>query len=122
MMSMRRLFQSFRDALRGIRYVFKHEQNFRIQVAAAAVVVAAILYFPLRAYETILLLVLIVMVLTMELLNTAIEQFADMFKPRLHPFVGVVKDIMAGAALITAVGALIIGVKILWPYFISFFK
>lgn len=122
MLSIGRLAQSFKDAFRGLKYVFKNEQNFRIQIYATLVVFFVIFYLPLRSWETILLILLTVMVLTMELINTALEHFTDLFKPRVHPYVGVIKDIMAGATLLTSIGALIIGFKILFPYFIELLK
>lgn len=122
MLSIGRLVKSFSDAFRGIVYVFKNEQNFRIQITVGILILWAIFYFPLRTWETILLILLTIMVLTMELVNSALEHFADIFKPRLHPFVGTIKDIMAGATLLTSLGAFIIGYIILSPYFISLFK
>lgn len=122
MLSVKRLIHSFRDAWHGLVHVWKHEQNFQIQVFIAFLVMLAIWYFPLRRYETIVLILLIVSVLAMELMNTALEYFADLFKPRIHPYIGLIKDIMAGAVLITSVGALTIGIIILGPYFVSLIK
>ncbi|MBI5728952.1 MAG: diacylglycerol kinase [Candidatus Magasanikbacteria bacterium] len=119
MLSLRRLTQSFQDARRGLAHVFRAEQNFRLQVMAAALVLAVVFYFPLRQWETVVILLLIVMVLTMEILNTALERFTDLLKPRLHHYVGAIKDMMAAAVLVTSLGALIIGTIIVGPYFIS---
>ncbi len=122
MFSFQRFKRSFVDASRGIFYIFRKEQNFRIQVVMSLFILIAIILLPLRPWETVVLILLAVMVLTMEILNTALENFSDMFKPRVHPYVGVVKDLMAGAVLITAIGALIIGLIILLPHFLSFLK
>lgn len=119
MLSLRRLAQSFKDALRGLVQLFRAEQNFRLQIMGAGLVLIMVMYFPLRQWETIVLLLLIVMVLTMEILNTALERFTDLLKPRLHHYVGAIKDIMAAAVLVTSLGALIIGIIIMGPYFIS---
>ena len=110
---------SFIDAGRGVVQVFQSEQNFRIQIVGALMTLAAVFYFPLRKWEMVVLLLLVVMVLTMEMLNTALERFTDLLKPRLHHYVGTIKDIMAAAVLITSLGAFIIGIIILGPYFIS---
>lgn len=122
MISLKRLLASFKDAAHGVVYVYKHEQNFRIQIFISILVLAAIFYFPLRTYEIILLLLLIMTVLTIELMNTALEYFTDLLKPRIHPYVGLVKDIMAGAVLLTSLGAFIIGMIIFGPYFVSLGK
>lgn len=122
MFFIKRFFKSFVDAGRGLRHVFNQEQNFRIQIVIACIVVGLIIYFPLRVWEIILLIILIMMVLTMELLNTAFERFTDLFKPRIHPYVGFVKDIMAGAVLLTSLGAFIVGFMIFEPHFMSLLK
>lgn len=122
MFSFSRLKRSFVDAWRGMVHVYKKEQNFRIQVVISLLILIAITFLSLRVWETVVLILLIMMVLTMEILNTAFENFSDLFKPRIHPYVGVVKDLMAGAVLITAIGALIIGTIILLPRFLSLLK
>jgi diacylglycerol kinase len=122
MTSMQRLLASFRDAGRGLVYVFKNEQNFRIQMVVGLVVFVVILYLPLRTWEAIVLILLVIMVLTMELLNTALEHFTDLFKPRVHPSVGVIKDIMAASVLMTSLGALIIGLIIIGSHLLQLSK
>jgi diacylglycerol kinase len=122
MTSMQRLLASFRDAGRGLVYVFKNEQNFRIQTVVGLVVFVVILYLPLRTWEAIVLILLVIMVLTMELLNTALEHFTDLFKPRVHPSVGVIKDIMAASVLMTSLGALIIGLIIIGSHLLQLSK
>lgn len=116
MLSFRRLIKSFTDAFRGLRHVFKSEQNFRIQVLAGAFVLAAAIYFPLHNWEVILLILLILLVLLVEILNTVFEYFSDLLKPRLHHYVRVIKDVMAGAVLLTSVVALVVGIIIFYPY------
>lgn len=122
MFSFSRLKRSFVDAWRGIVYVFRKEQNFRIQVVIGLFILSTIVFLPLRPWEIVVLILLVMMVLTMEILNTTLENFSDLFKPRVHPYVGIIKDLMAGAVLITSLGALIIGLIILLPHFLSFFK
>lgn len=122
MISLKRLLHSFIDAARGLYFTFKNEQNFRVQILISAGVVAAMIYFPLKSWERILVVLMIIMVLTMELLNTALEYYADLLKPRLHHYVRVVKDIMAAAVLLTALGSLIIGIIIFYPHLINLFK
>ena len=115
-MSLRRLLNSFIDAIRGLTHVFKSEQNFRIQVLIGFLVLLAAVYFPLRTWEMVLLVLLILLVLLVEILNTVFEYFSDLLKPRLHHYVGVIKDVMAGAVLLTSLVALVVGVIIFYPY------
>ena len=117
-----RLKQSFTDAFHGLKYAFQNEQNFRVQTTVAIIVLGLAAIFPLKQWETILIVIMILVVLVTELLNTALERFTDLLKPRLHHYVGVVKDVMAGAVLLTSLGAVIIGLFIFLPYFIVIFK
>ena len=121
-MSLRRLLKSFADAMCGLSHVFKSEQNFRIQVLLGFFVFIAAAYFPLHSWEVILLILLTLLVLLVEILNTAFEHFSDLLKPRLHHYVGVVKDIMAGAVLLTSVVAVAVGVIIFYPYLKNLFN
>lgn len=111
-----RIIKSFVAAARGLGYVFKSEQNFRIQVAAGAVVLLGVIFLPLQTWEAILVILLILLVLLVEILNTVFEYFSDLLKPRLHHYVHVIKDVMAGAVLLTAIVAVVIGVIIFFPY------
>lgn len=117
-MSVRKLCKSFSYAMRGIRSVFQQEQNFRIQVFVAIVMVVAAFWFQVSATRFMLLISAITLVLILEIINTAIERCLDIVKPRLSEQVELIKDIMAGAVLIAAFFAVIIGICIFWPYLI----
>lgn len=121
-MCLKRFGRSVKDALSGLISAFKSEQNFRIQVIAAIIVIITAAYFPLKAWETLLVLLMVFFVLVMELLNTALEKFIDLLKPRLHYYAKVVKDIMAAAVLLTSICAFIVGLVIFLPYLINFLK
>lgn len=121
-MSLRRLLNSFADAIRGLRHVFKSEQNFRIQALIGFLVLMATFYFPLQNWEVILVILLVLLVLLVEILNTVFEYFSDLLKPRLHHYVRVIKDVMAGAVLLMSVVAMVIGIIIFYPHLESLFK
>lgn len=121
-MSIKRFIKSLKDAARGLKHIFKNEQNFRIQTMTAILALLFAAYFRLRAWEFVLVILLIMIVMAMEIMNTAIEYFADLLKPRLHHYIYVIKDIMAGAVLLTAIGSTIIGLIIFLPRFINLFK
>lgn len=122
MVNLKRFFHSLRDAARGLALVFKTEQNFRLQLLVGTAAVLLALYFRLPVWQVVFVIFLAVMVLTMELLNTALEYFTDLLKPRLHHYVSVIKDIMAAAVLVTSFGALFIGLIIFIPHFIRLLK
>lgn len=114
-----RFFKSLKHALRGVSVVFATEQSFRIQVYVALLVLVFGIFFQVRSHEWIVLVLLIGSVLTLELINSIIERIVDSFKPRLHPIVKDIKDIMAGAVLIVSLIAATIGTTIFYPHFIE---
>lgn len=121
-MALRRLVKSFRSAARGLVVVFKSERNFKIQLFLGVLALVAAFYFPLKVWEKVSVLLLTIAVLVMEIFNTVVEYFADLLKPRLHHYVGVIKDVVAGAVLITSLGALIVGLIIFLPYLLEWYK
>ncbi len=121
-MNLKRLFQSFRDAGRGVKIVFQNEQNFRLQFFLSILIIFLMYFFPLSKSERIVVIMLIALVLILELLNSAVERLVDLFKPRLSWQVEMIKDIMAAAVLLASFGSLIIGLVIFWPYVIAFFS
>lgn len=111
-----RLIQSFRYALRGLIIVWREEQNFRVQSFSAIVALALAWYFHITRTEWFFLVLVSLIVLVLELLNTIFERFTDFFSPRLQHIAATVKDLMAAAVLLASLGALVIGVLIFWPY------
>lgn len=117
-MHLHQLGKSFKYAWRGVVRVYGEEQSFRIQLAAALVVVGLMFWLPTSASEKALLLLATMFVLVLELINSIFERVADMMKPRVHHYVEEIKDIMAGTVLIASIGAGLIGVLIFLPYLI----
>ena len=116
MIKIKKFLQSVKYAWKGLKYVFKYEQNFRLQIFFAVVVLIISALVSLRKHEIIVIILLILAVLVLELLNSALEAFADIVKPRLHGQVAIVKNIMAGMVFLTSLVAMIIGIIIFWPY------
>ncbi len=110
------ILKSFHVAIRGIILVWREERSFQIQTAVAALVIFLMLIAPLKSWERIILLLIIALVLILEILNTIVERFVDMVKPRLNSYVGVIKDMMAGAVLVMSFVAAIIGLIIFIPH------
>ncbi len=121
MFSLKRLIKSFTYAMRGLVLVWKNEQNFRLQVLISIVVLITMLVFRVPTWQAIILIMLIIFVLVLELLNTITEKMVDILKPRMHVYVEVIKDLMAAAVFISALGAAVIGSMIFIPYFVAFF-
>lgn len=83
----------------------------------AGTVMLLVLWLPVSRFEIMILILASVLVLVLELINTAVERVMDILKPRVHPYARVVKDVTAGAVFIASLGALILGVMIFFPYF-----
>ncbi len=122
MISISKFFKSTGSAIAGLKSVFKTEQNFRIQFYAAILVLAMSIYFTISKFEWMIILLLIMLVLLTEIVNTAIEKFNDLLKPRLHHYVYAIKNIMAGAVLLVSLISFCIGLIIFIPYFINLVK
>lgn len=113
---MKQLVRSFYHALRGIGYTLRYERNFLVECSVGGVVVFLMLLLPLSNIERAILIFAIAFVLVLELTNTALERVIDILKPRVHPYARIVKDVMAGAVLLSATFALMIGLLIFFPY------
>lgn len=113
---MRKRLQSIGFAIKGLRTVFRQEKNFQIQTVVALIVFVLMMVTPLTSFERIILILLVALVLLLEITNTALEYTLDIFRPRVHPTVGIVKDIMAGAVLVGTLAAVTIGCIIFLPY------
>lgn len=106
---------SFKYAFNGICCAVKTERNLQIHLAASVLVILAAACLRLGIGEWRWLLLAMVLVWSAELLNTAIEAVCDVVSRDFHPGIKVAKDIAAGAALVCACGAMLIGVTIFLP-------
>ena len=113
--------KSFAYAARGFRYALRGEQNFQLEMLAAAVAIFGMYVFDVSSGERVALVLSIAVVLSLELVNTAVERMMDMLKPRVHPYVRVIKDVMAAAVLVASLGALAIGLIVFLPRVLEWF-
>ncbi|MFS0861600.1 diacylglycerol kinase family protein [Fredinandcohnia sp. 179-A 10B2 NHS] len=114
---LKRLMKSFTYALQGLRRAFLEERNLQIHVFLSLVVISLGFITDIQPSEWIVLLLVIGGMFTMELLNTAIENVVDLVTKEYHPIAKKAKDIAAGAVLIYAITAVIVGIIIFYPYF-----
>ena len=102
--------KSVGHALHGIAYVLRSQHNAWIHAAVTILVAGAGFFFHLSSVEWCCIVIAASSVWTAEALNTALELLADAAIEDLHPLVGHAKDVAAGAVLVTAIGAVIVGV------------
>ncbi len=107
--------KSFKYAINGLITLFKEETNAKTHLLFAVLVVIAGIYLELSAQDWIALTLCIAFVISMELLNTAVEHLADIVSPTWHPLVKKAKDIAAGAVLVAAIASTIVGLLIFLP-------
>lgn len=108
--------KSFAFAFRGIFKAFRTEHNLWIQSSIAIVVIFFGFYFQIPSNEWILIIMAIGLVLTAELFNTAIESLVNLVSPEYDKVAGFIKDVAAGAVLVAAIAAAVIGFIIFIPY------
>ncbi len=106
---------SFRNALRGIADIVKGERNFRTDLLAAVLVVAAGFVVDLNGAEWGEVVIAIVVVLLAEAVNTSIETVLDLVEPERNELVRKAKDISAGVVLLAACGSVAIGLLAFIP-------
>lgn len=110
----RKFWRSFVYAAQGIRQAFRSELNMKVHAGAAVLVLlcAGLLHLPPSSWLKLLLA--ITLVLSAELMNTAIEAVVDLVSPDYHPLAKIAKDTAAGAVLLTAVFAVITGIFVFY--------
>lgn len=106
---MRSLINSFNYAVTGIITALKNEKNMMIHYIIAIIVITVSLFLDFSRLEFIVLIFTICLVLVMEMINTAIENIINLVSPDYNPLAKIVKDVAAGAVLISAVNAIVVG-------------
>lgn len=114
--------KSFGYAFEGIFAGIRGERNMKIHCFAAVCVVVAGVLFHISVTEWCICLVLFGLILSLELVNTAIEAVVDLVTEDKKPLAKLAKDTAAGAVLIAAVMAAMAGLLIFVPKLISFLK
>ena len=107
-------FEAWGNATNGIIYSATTQRNIRIQLVLAVIVMVLSLFYGLNTAEFLCLLFAVFMVIFAELINTAIETVVNLFLDVYHPKAKISKDVAAGAVVLAACNALVVG------YFIFF--
>ncbi|MDH6534608.1 diacylglycerol kinase family protein [Parabacteroides sp. 52] len=117
----RKRLSSFKYAFQGLKRLFTHEANIWIHTLAAICVVLAGFYFSLSPSEWLIVILVIGFVFSAEAFNSAIESLSDVVSPEYNEYIKHTKDLAAGAVLLAAITAAIIGILIFAPKIIIFF-
>lgn len=117
-MKHRCLYDSVKDALKGIFHVLRSERNMRIHVACGLVVIILASVLGVPRLEFMILILTIGIMFMAELINTAFEEVVNLITKEYHPLAGIIKNIAAGAVLVAALVALCIGYIVFRDYFL----
>jgi diacylglycerol kinase (ATP) len=119
---MKKLMRSFGYAFNGIAYATKTQLNFRIHIVASllAVYMGYALHISVSEWQWVIMCIALVLII--ELLNTAIEFLTDLVSPAYNKLAGHVKDVSAGAVVIAALFALVMGSIIFLPKLLLLIK
>lgn len=113
-MKSKNLIESFNHAINGLIYAVRSERNMKVHITAAALVMVLSMFYNLSRVEFLIVCLTIALVIICELFNTAIEVVVDIITDVYHPKAKVIKDVAAGAVLVSAF------ISLLVAYFIFF--
>ena len=105
-------------AFKGAYLLITTEASLKIQLTIGVLMTLLGFYVGLSATEWCIQILVIALIMAIEGVNTAIEEIADFIHPEHHPKIGLIKDLAAGAVLIVAIAAVIIGCIIYIPKFL----
>lgn len=112
---------SFKFANEGLRYAFKTQNNFKIQITLGILALILAFLFRFGPIEWIILLFAICLVLAAELINTVVETVVDMHTSEFHPKAKIAKDLSAAVVLLISLFVLVIGLILFIPHFLTTF-
>jgi diacylglycerol kinase len=113
--TIRRRIKSFGFAFNGLKILFREEHNSRIHLLAAVCATIAGFILKISAVQWIAVVFAIGFVITIEIINSSIENLADFVSPDKHEMIKKVKDLAAAGVLVSAITALIIGLIVFLP-------
>ncbi|MBK5720526.1 diacylglycerol kinase family protein [Dysgonomonas sp. Marseille-P4677] len=113
---------TFKHISNGFRVLWKEEHNARIHIITSIVVIILSFVLKLSFMEWLIILVLITLVLSLEIINSAIENICDYISPEWHQSIKKIKDLSASAVFLAAIVSVICGIIIFLPKLCDFIK
>lgn len=113
-------FKSFTYAYKGIKVALS-QRNMKIHIACALLVISAGFMLHINSIEWCIISICIGLVITLEMINTAIEYIVDMISPEFNEKAGKIKDIAAGAVLVISIVAFISGILVFGKHIVALF-
>lgn len=116
------MLRSFYFAWQGIKFVFKSERNMKIHLSLAVLALLLAYLLGIPKVEFLFVLAAIFLVMSLEMINTAIETMTDLITTEIHPLAKTAKDVASGAVLWVSIFALIIGLYVFLPPLFALLK
>jgi diacylglycerol kinase (ATP) len=113
--TVRNYFATVRYALDGFAAAFKHEPSFRQGLLFVLLLTPLAIFLPLNAVSTALMISALILILIVEMINSAIEWTIDYLRPEQHPLAKRIKDMASAAVFISYLNCIIVWVIMLWP-------
>ena len=113
------LWAAFKNAFAGLAYFFTKERNGRVQLGAAIAAIAAAVILHASRTEWLVILLCIGAVLSLEMVNSAIEKLCDMVHSGYSPVIKIIKDVSAAAVLFASIISVVIACIIFIPKILS---
>jgi diacylglycerol kinase (ATP) len=113
--SVRNFFASVRYAIDGFFAALKHEPSFREGLLFVLLLTPLAIILPLNAVSTALMICALIIILIVEMINSAIEWTIDYIRPEIHPLAKRIKDMASAAVFLSYINCIVIWVIMLWP-------
>lgn len=111
--------KGFKYAIEGIIAALKSERNMKIHITIMTFVIIAGFILKISQIEWIICIILFAMVISAEMFNTVVEKIIDIVVPEKSDKVKFIKDVSAGAVLVIAIAAAIIGIVVFLPKIVA---
>ena len=108
-------FSSVRYAIDGFFAALKHEPSFREDLIFAVLLVPLAIILPVNAVSTAVMIASLILILIVELLNSAIEWVIDYIRPEIHPLAKRIKDMASAAVFLSYINCIVVWTIMLWP-------
>ncbi len=113
--SFHNFFSSVRYSVEGFFAAVKHEPSFREDLIFAIILVPFAIILPVNAVSTALMIASLILILIVELLNSAIEWVIDYLRPEQHPLAKRIKDMASAAVFLSYINCIVVWTILLWP-------
>lgn len=118
----KRFFKSFHYAVEGLDHALRNDQNLVVHFIIAFFVILISILLKVTPFEMGILGVTILLVISTEMINSAIEKMVDLITKEHRAEAKIAKDVSAGMVLLTSMGAVVIGILIFLPYILKMFR